>query len=101
MAELGGDGSVSVFKKPDQPISPEHMSNQVYFNFVPLNLDESKIKPLFEPFGNVSGFIMKKSDKGQYGYVTYSDPQGTNKEYGPKAANECVEKLNGHVFEGE
>lgn len=41
---------------------------------------------------------MNKSDKGQYGNVCYEDKTGKDSTHGPKATQECVDKLNGHEF---
>jgi len=60
---------------------------------VPLDKTEDEIKALFDPVGKIKSFFLKKSDKGQYGYVCYDDE--TNKEHGPQAVNDCIDKLNG------
>jgi hypothetical protein len=95
--ELGGEnGQVSIFKKSETPFNAEQSSNQIYFNFVPLSMEEAEVKPLFEKFGKVTMFFMNKSDKGKYGYVVFSDPASEDKEYGQKAMNACIAKMDGH-----
>lgn len=94
-----GLGSVSEYNPPDKTdYDPEKNINQIYFNHVPLDKSEEEIKALFEPFGDVKSFYMKKSDKGQFGNVCYEDKTGKDKMHGPKATTECVEKLNLHEF---
>lgn len=77
LKEMENTGTVSLYKPPDYSTrDPEKNINQIYFNFVPLDKEEKDIKPLFEPFGDIKSFTMKKSDKGQYGYVTFEDKTG-------------------------
>jgi RNA recognition motif-containing protein len=92
---LGADGTISIYKQPEQHYDSSHGVNQVYFNFVPLTMTEAQVRPLFEPFGDIQGFIMKKSDKGQYGYVTFEDKSGKDPSSTYKAVMDSVEKLEG------
>lgn len=64
--EMKDTGTVSIYQAHDASnrVDPAKNVNQVYFNFVPLDMTEEEIKPMFEPFGDVKSFIMNNGYKG-------------------------------------
>jgi RNA recognition motif-containing protein len=56
-------------------------------------MKEEEVKELFKPFGAIKSLVILKNEIGQYGFVCYDDPKGSDKTYGPKCVNEAIEKL--------
>ena len=68
--------------------------SQLYFRNIPSDMTEEKVKPIFEPFGDIKQFTLMKGEKGQYGYVWYEDKTGNDKQHGAQAVNKAVETLS-------
>jgi len=69
--------------------------NNVYVKNIPLTYTDDQVKDMFKAFGNIKSLVLMKNNIGQYGFVCYDDPQGTNKEYGPECAQKAIDGLSG------
>jgi len=58
----------------------------VYVKNIPLEMSDENVKALFAPFGNIKSLVLQKNEIGQFGFVCFDDPEGKDKEYGPKCA---------------
>jgi polyadenylate-binding protein len=72
--------------EPKDRRSFRKLINNVYVKNIPLDLTDDKIKEMFSAYGNIKSLVLMKNDIGQYGFVCFDDPKGTNKEYGPECA---------------
>lgn len=70
--------------------------NNVYVKNIPKEFNESDLRRLFEPYGNIKSVALKTHQLGNFGFVCYEDPNGgKDKLYGPEAAQKAIEALNG------
>jgi hypothetical protein len=53
---------------------------------------------LFTPFGKVASSFTKSTDKGNIYFLCYGSDDAADREYGPKCAEEAVEKMNGKIL---
>ena len=67
--------------------------NNLYFKNIPIEMKESDVKALFEPFGDIKSLVLFKNEIGQYGFVCYEDKLGKDKAHGHKAVEKAVETL--------
>ena len=94
LADKENEGTVSQFNQNDTKVGPDMNVTQLYFRNVPLGMTEDKVKPIFEPFGDIKQFTLMKGEKGQYGYVWYEDKTGQDKQHGVLAVSKAVETLS-------
>ena len=76
--------------------------NNIYAKNFPENFTEDDVRNLFSQFGRVESMKYMKNDKGPYAFICFNSEDKTDREYGPRCAQEAVEKLNGEsMINGE
>ena len=75
--------------------------NNVYVKNIPIEMSDDEVKALFAPHGNIKSLVLRKDEKiqtGQFGFVCFDDPNGTDKDYGPKCAQDAIAALHGQTM---
>ena len=65
-----------------------------------MDYPEDKIKDMLKAFGEIKSLRLMKNKFGQIAVVSYDDPKGVNKEYGPECAQKAIDKLHEKELEG-
>mgnify|MGYP002050727664 CR=1 FL=1 len=87
--------------EPKDRRSFRKLINNVYVKNIPLEMTDDKIKEMFQAYGNIKSLVLFKNEMGQYGFVCFDDPKGTNKEYGPECAQKAIDGLSGKNMGGD
>jgi RNA recognition motif-containing protein len=98
---LKDDDVIACKFEPKDRRGMRKLINNVYVKNIPLDLGDDKIKEMFQAYGNIKSLVLMKNDIGQYGFVCFDDPKGTNKEYGPECAQKAIDGLSGKSMGGE
>lgn len=69
--------------------------NNIYVKNIPASMTDADVTKLFSEYGHIKSLVLSKHEIGQYGFVCYDDPDGTNVEYGPACAQKALEGLQG------
>lgn len=56
------------------------------------------MKALFTKFGRIESMKYMRNDKGPYAFICFNSEDKNDREYGPRCAQEAVEKLNGEAL---
>jgi len=67
--------------------------NNVYVKNIPIEMSDAEVRALFSPYGDIKSLVLRKDEKiqtGQFGFVCFDDPAGTDKDYGPKCAQAAI-----------
>ena len=69
--------------------------NNIYAKNFPMDFSEQDVHKLFSTFGRIESMKFMTNDKGPYAFICFNSEDKQDREYGPKCAQEAVEKLNG------
>jgi RNA recognition motif-containing protein len=86
---------VAVKFQPKDRRNMRRLINNIYVKNIPAAMTDADIKKLFSEYGHIKSLVLSKHEIGQYGFVCYDDPEGTNVEYGPACAQKALEALQG------
>ena len=64
-------------------------------------MSEEKVREIFSQHGNIKSLVLFQNNIGQFGFVCYEDPEGKDKEYGPRCAEKAIRELNEYEVDGE
>lgn len=70
--------------------------NNIYVKNIPKDVSQDQVKELFSKYGHIKSMMLLQNELGQFGFVCYDDPEGADKEYGPKCAERVINELNEH-----
>jgi RNA recognition motif-containing protein len=90
-----GSECVAVKFQPKDRRNMRRLINNIYVKNIPAAMTDADIKKLFSEYGHIKSLVLSKHEIGQYGFVCYDDPEGTNVEYGPACAQKALEALQG------
>jgi polyadenylate-binding protein len=76
--------------------------NNIYAKNFPENFSEQDVHELFSRYGRIESMKYMRNDKGPYAFICFNSEDKSDREYGPKCAQDAVEKLNGEsMINGE
>lgn len=82
----------------------QKVKNNIYVKNIPDNWSEKELREVFElkdekgQKRNISSLALMTHTNGKFAFICYQDPDKKDHTYGPMAAKEAVEKLNGKKF---
>ena len=68
--------------------------NNIYAKNFPAGFTEAQAQELFGKYGRVESLKFESNEKGSYAFVCYNSEDKSNREYGPKCAEEAVSALH-------
>ena len=69
--------------------------NNIYAKNFPPNYTEEDVRNLFSQFGRIESMKFMVNEKGPYAFICFNSEDKQDREYGPRCAQEAVNKLNG------
>lgn len=94
-AEGNADSNQVIRYQPRDKRDFRKIYNNVYAKNFPPSMGEAEVKKLFEQYGRVESMKYATNDKGAYAFICYNSEDRTDREYGPRCAQEAVAQLNG------
>lgn len=75
--------------------------NNIYVKNFPADWSEEQIKKHFEQYGPIKSLVRYlHPENGQpFAFICYEDPEGKDKEMGPRCAMNAVKELNGQKLD--
>ena len=68
--------------------------NNIYAKNFPPGFTEAQAQELFGKYGRVESLKFESTERGSYAFVCYNSDDKSNREYGPKCAEEAVSALH-------
>ena len=68
--------------------------NNIYAKNFPVGFTEAQAQELFGKYGRVESLKFESNEKGSYAFVCYNSEDKSDREYGPKCAEEAVSALH-------
>ena len=94
-AQQNADSNQAIKYQPRDKRDFRKIYNNIYAKNFPPDWGEAEVRELFSQYGRIESLHFGRNERGAYAFVCFDSEDRSDREYGPKCAENAVQALNG------